>query len=109
MASFLRVRLILVVILFCVILLCLWLTLGVMMMMMMVVFFSVSFPIMANPFASVVFTVRIATLLEISSWMTFILRLITVLAGDFNTVFDRSLDRRGSDLTDSSWESSSSL
>ena len=33
----------------------------------------------------------------------------TVLAGDFNTVFDRSLDRLGSDPADSSRESSSSL
>ena len=33
----------------------------------------------------------------------------TVLAGDFNTVFDRSLDRHGSDPADSSRESSSSL
>ena len=33
----------------------------------------------------------------------------TVLAGDFKTVFDRSLDRRGSDPSDSSRESSSSL
>lgn len=30
----------------------------------------------------------------------------TVLAGDFNTVFDRSLDRYGSDPADSSRESS---
>ena len=33
----------------------------------------------------------------------------TILAGDFNTVFDRSLDRAGSDPSDSSRESSSSL
>ena len=33
----------------------------------------------------------------------------TVLAGDFNTVFDRTLDRFGSDPADSSRESSSSL
>ena len=33
----------------------------------------------------------------------------TILAGDFNTVFDRSVDRFGSDPTDSSRESSSSL
>ena len=33
----------------------------------------------------------------------------TILAGDFNTVFDRSLDRAGSDPSDSSQESSSSL
>ena len=33
----------------------------------------------------------------------------TVLAGDFNTVFDRGLDRFGSDPSDSSCESSSSL
>lgn len=33
----------------------------------------------------------------------------TVLTGDFNTVFDRSLDRRGSDPGDSSRESSVSL
>ena len=31
---------------------------------------------------------------------------VTVLAGDFNTVFDRSLDRRGSDPFDVSRESS---
>ena len=33
----------------------------------------------------------------------------TVLAGDFNTVFDRAIDRLGSDPADSSRESSSSL
>ena len=33
----------------------------------------------------------------------------TILAGDFNTVFDRSLDRLGSDPSDSSRESSSYL
>ena len=33
----------------------------------------------------------------------------TILSGDFNTVFDRSLDRAGSDPSDSSRESSSSL
>ena len=33
----------------------------------------------------------------------------TVLAGDFNTVFERSLDRRGSDLFDVSRESSCAL
>lgn len=33
----------------------------------------------------------------------------TILAGDFNTVFDRSVDRLGSDPADSSRESSSSL
>ena len=33
----------------------------------------------------------------------------TILAGDFNTVFDRGLDRFGSDPSDSSRESSSSL
>ena len=33
----------------------------------------------------------------------------TILSGDFNTVFDRSLDRAGSDPSNSSRESSSSL
>ena len=33
----------------------------------------------------------------------------TALAGDFNTVFDHSVDRVGSDPSDSSRESSSSL
>lgn len=33
----------------------------------------------------------------------------TILAGDFSTVFDRSLDRAGSNPSDSSRESSSSL
>ena len=33
----------------------------------------------------------------------------TILSGDFNTIFDRLLDRAGSDPTDSSRESSSSL
>ena len=33
----------------------------------------------------------------------------TVLVGDFNTVFDRQIDRRGSDPLDSSRESSASL
>ena len=33
----------------------------------------------------------------------------TILGGDFNTVFDRALDRSGSDPMDSSRESSSSL
>ena len=33
----------------------------------------------------------------------------TILSGDFNAVFDRSMDRQGSDASDSSRESSSSL
>ena len=33
----------------------------------------------------------------------------TVVCGDFNTVMDRALDRRGSDSLDSSRESSSNL
>ena len=33
----------------------------------------------------------------------------TVLCGDFNTVFDRSMDRRGSDVSDDSGESTAAL
>ena len=44
---------------------------------------------------------------QVSSWVD--ISVPTVLCGDFNTVFDRSLDRAGSDASDTSRESSSAL
>ena len=44
---------------------------------------------------------------QVSSWVD--PSVPTVLCGDFNTVFDRSLDRAGSDASDTSRESSSAL
>ena len=44
---------------------------------------------------------------QVSSWVD--PSVPTILCGDFNTVFDRSLDRAGSDASDTSRESSSTL
>lgn len=44
---------------------------------------------------------------QVSSWVDPLVP--TVLCGDFNTVFDRSLNRAGCDVSDTSRESSSSL
>ena len=101
---------ILVVVLFFFGLLCLWLTHGV---TTMVIISNVNSCSVANCFVCVVFMRLIATLHVISFFDDLQEKadpsVPTILCGDFNAVFDRSVHQFGSDPSDLSRESSSSL
>ena len=106
----LLVRIILVVVLFCTVPRYLLLTPG---LMWPAIFSSVSSPSMISHFMFAVYMPLTTTLIETSSLKTFRTGLIllapTLVAGDLNTVFDRSKDCCSSDPHDSSRESSARL
>lgn len=81
--------------------------------MRMVLLYSVSFPSRTGPLESVILMLPMGTL-NVTTFLRTSLPKIdfsvpTILTGDFNTVFDRSLDRSGSDPADTSRESSDHL